>query len=68
MDLLNQLNIYGLSLDVKYIQVSDCNGKKLKFTMEKNQSIDVSKLRPGVYFLDIKMINGHSFSTRFVKF
>jgi len=64
---LNQLNIYGLSQDIKFIQVSDCNGKKMQITFEKSTSIDVSKLRPGIYFLDIKMINGHSFSTRFIK-
>ncbi|MDG2154001.1 MAG: GH25 family lysozyme [Crocinitomicaceae bacterium] len=64
---LDQLNIYGLPEGIQQIQVSDCKGKKLDFTLEKNKSIDVSILTPGIYFLHINMINGHSFSTRFIK-
>ena len=64
---LDQLNIYGLPDGIQHMQVFDCNGKKLKFTIDNNKTIDVSKLRPGIYFLHISKFNGHAFSTRFVK-
>ena len=64
---LDKLNIYGLPEGIQHIQILDCNGEKLKFVIEKNKTIDVSKLRPGIYFLHINTFNGHTFSTRFVK-
>lgn len=62
----NEIHLYGLPQNINKVVISDVKGKFQVFQMEGNK-IDVSKLSPGLYLINILMNNQHFQISRFLK-
>jgi hypothetical protein len=52
---------------INEISISDWAGREVEFTRQTNFTVDVSKLKPGVYFIQTVDTQGIRQSTRFIK-
>ena len=62
----NEVQLHGLPQDVNQVFISDLKGKIQIFQVEGNK-IDVSKLSPGFYMIDVLKNNQHFQVSRFQK-
>lgn len=64
----NSLNLqYENPLDIMNIHICDLSGKIIRKTDNGVSPIDISDLRPGIYFIKIKENNGNVTRTKFIK-
>jgi hypothetical protein len=60
----NQLNI-GISEKVNSVKIMDVSGKVI--AVEKQNTIDISTLDPGVYLLNVDTDNKMTYHSKFIK-
>jgi len=66
----NILYIKGISIDFRsrqFSEIYDVSGRKIKSNIIAGNSLNVSSLKPGVYFIRIIQNNASIFSGRFLK-